>query len=246
MSEMISWTPKVGQMVLCTKVLDTCVPGLYTEGKRYAYDKNGLVSADDGGRYTWRGDVERYCQDPADIAESTRPGEDWKVGDKCIVADSEGGYNGPVNTPVVIERVDSIDALSVRIQGVPFAGWALKKHITRVDPENLPKSEVKMQNSVTGEVTEFKKLSEGKSLLEILKDKIVYDKPQNPVDSAHESWVRNRMLNDFPAKMEYNPEPVAKPMECACCQAYYAKHQAYRAGCPECGSVLPNSKKGAK
>lgn len=87
---------------------------------------------------------------------------------------------------------------------------------TRVDVPG-----VAMQNPVTGEVSNFPTLP------------VKLTPRPNPGGYLPSSKQANAPLY-WP---ELKPVPVLSGPQCGCCQAYYAKHQAYRAGCPECGGV---------
>lgn len=70
------------------------------------------------------------------------------------------------------------------------------------------------------------------------------EKPVQPTLSGYLPCVDGKTQLWWPS---VKPVTIKQPHEtCAMCGIYYRKHQAYRAGCVECGSVLPNSKKVGK
>lgn len=159
---MINWTPKVGQMILCTS---HDVEGVYNHGKRYevVMDSGRLSVLDEISLCWWENDSYKYFQDQADILASHLPekGEEWKekyaigtwwktrVGLVAVIQSHEAHDHQPVVGRITEEDGQIVISKAFwTVKGgffVEGSGPSLNDLISRIDaPDNLAKKEEKV------------------------------------------------------------------------------------------------------
>lgn len=245
----IKWTE--GLKVKCIKA-ETCIFNLgsvYTVTMR----EHGLVLEGERGHIQ----LVTGLSSKFEVLDAPKE-EDFHIGDVVVCTPFKNYTNGiPWNDSMlkkcgVNTTVESAVGDKVYTRRDEYSMWTWPKSaVTLVSRSADAKEEKTIRNSTDKDVVVTisgtqRVLASGESFTYKHGEAKIVDAPlpEKPVQIYPAGYLKSSLGVDlwWPAVIPH----TIKPVECACCQAYYAKHQAYRAGCPECGGVTNSAKKGGK